>query len=1147
MPKYLAFEENKGLQLKPIKIEQLPLLLVGPVLRRLTRTHIAIFLVLKTASSISVEVRETDAPNVKAVTAVTADEGVRFGEHAYAYVVDCAAPSDEFVAEFKAETQYSYRVTLTGSSTGGGQPSSNLGVSGLGLNGQQDPSFWGLPKDPDKFSVLHASCRRPHGNFRDGLARAIEELEGSSPPSLLILSGDQIYADDAATVMLALMQAIGKSIINVDESDVFHLGIQEFGHRQALTNLYGLSGDMAANHLFTLNEFYSHYLLVWTDLLWPETFPESWDDVRDQVLHGISKTELLQKSWKELKKRNPELREIAPEIADDLWAELNVQWGQTAIWRRLAVNKRKHDDAPRVDITSDITLEKEDVRPWPLDDLLVSADTGAGKCRVTFGNTLRTGAEVTVQKIDTSSHQVEVFSQVGRGTVNGWPSVSLDEVDNWLTFAVAEDQLLAYRHQGDYSIKERKLVNKGISLRRDQLVIWDGISRVHILADATNGPLMFKVFAELPVDVEITIEKVDSTANAIGLKAGTDVILKYDTRSIFDDDTTAADPVIFQNQKGYRTLTFQKGHRTLTLTSRPKDGDRNTYYKVEKQIGNGLDELVQKDEKREKVLKLAWKEEVERLKAYRDTLPTIRKILANVPTLLTFDDHEVTDDWNLNYPWFLFAYGQNMFTGKENPGGQVVCNGLMAYLVFQHWGNVPERVRAGSAERQALSALTWSSSQHPGYEAMRSHLGLPAYGMKYIGADPSPSRSIAEGVYEEWTGAKGGTDHYLSDGFNLRVYPDSGIRWDYRFGEAEGYPVHLVVLDERTWRYCPHYSGPAGRISPTALDLMWPAPTAGQADMPTFLVAPAPVLGLHVIEHVIQPLFGLTFQSGAATYDWEGWGADRRMFEKLLERIASWKQVVILSGDVHFSYTKTLDYQKGDIQGRAVQFVSSSAKYSDPKTLMLMLMGEFMKKVGVVRKREYVGWRTRKEADPTDKLLQLPHTATNVVKLPWDEVVDVAFGRVSRWGNEEESFVSGSSATNGTGPLPFVLSREIADVYKLSGHSWHYTIEHVDDPRLEAANTSHMQNIQAAENERGWNPQASINTVKALRSHNLTRIGRVMAGAPTVARIELTRDSATGPLRARQTLLLSPGTAKSGAPDPRISTSALLASPSELP
>ncbi len=67
----------------------------------------------------------------------------------------------------------------------------------------------------------------------------------------------------------------------------------------------------------------------------------------------------------------------------------------------------------------------------------------------------------------------------------------------------------------------------------------------------------------------------------------------------------------------------------------------------------------------------------------RRALPAVRRMLANVPTYMIFDDHDVTDDWNLTREWHDQVW--------RSPGGRrVVANALAAYWAFQGWGNTPE-------------------------------------------------------------------------------------------------------------------------------------------------------------------------------------------------------------------------------------------------------------------------------------------------------------------------------------------------------------------------------------------------------------------------------------------------------------------------
>src|SRR5262249_48157947 len=45
------------------------------------------------------------------------------------------------------------------------------------------------------------------------------------------------------------------------------------------------------------------------------------------------------------------------------------------------------------------------------------------------------------------------------------------------------------------------------------------------------------------------------------------------------------------------------------------------------------------------------------LRLFLDVIRDVRKVLANVSTLMILDDHEITDDWNLDHPWLRAVYG----------------------------------------------------------------------------------------------------------------------------------------------------------------------------------------------------------------------------------------------------------------------------------------------------------------------------------------------------------------------------------------------------------------------------------------------------------------------------------------------------------
>ena len=56
--------------------------------------------------------------------------------------------------------------------------------------------------------------------------------------------------------------------------------------------------------------------------------------------------------------------------------------------------------------------------------------------------------------------------------------------------------------------------------------------------------------------------------------------------------------------------------------------------------------------------------------------------MANIPTYMIFDDHDFTDDWNLNPMWYDRVYHTSL-------GVTAARNALVSYALFQDWGNDP--------------------------------------------------------------------------------------------------------------------------------------------------------------------------------------------------------------------------------------------------------------------------------------------------------------------------------------------------------------------------------------------------------------------------------------------------------------------------
>ena len=281
----------------------LPLVLVGPMLRRVDPTSVTVFLALKEARTATLRVYEGEsAGSGTTVVATGSRETVRLGTnlHVVAVTATTATP-------LTPGRLYRYQVFF-GPAGGADVPESGTTLFTAGVVAATEsaarsaltfatpgaprlPSFATPPATPSSLRLLHGSCRKPHGGGLDMLpvvAEIIAPVADSpeSRPHQLLLTGDQIYADDVADPLLALsahaMTALGmphEKLPAKKRGALLEDRHAAVGMRQhAVLEIAKLTCDVGASHLFTLAEFVGMYLLVWADVLWPETLPEFGDE-----------------------------------------------------------------------------------------------------------------------------------------------------------------------------------------------------------------------------------------------------------------------------------------------------------------------------------------------------------------------------------------------------------------------------------------------------------------------------------------------------------------------------------------------------------------------------------------------------------------------------------------------------------------------------------------------------------------------------------------------------------------------------------------------------------------------------------------------------------------------------------------------------
>ncbi|MEV4755238.1 alkaline phosphatase D family protein [Micromonospora sp. NPDC049559] len=84
------------------------------------------------------------------------------------------------------------------------------------------------------------------------------------------------------------------------------------------------------------------------------------------------------------------------------------------------------------------------------------------------------------------------------------------------------------------------------------------------------------------------------------------------------------------------------------------------------------------------------------LESWRD--PEIRWLLATVPSVMIFDDHEIIDDWNTSASW-------RDEVRREPWWAERIASGLASYWVYQHLGNLsPDEIAADPVYQKVVAA-----------------------------------------------------------------------------------------------------------------------------------------------------------------------------------------------------------------------------------------------------------------------------------------------------------------------------------------------------------------------------------------------------------------------------------------------------------
>lgn len=272
---------------------------------------------------------------------------------------------------------------------------------------------------------------------------------------------------------------------------------------------------------------------------------------------------------------------------------------------------------------------------------------------------------------------------------------------------------------------------------------------------------------------------------------------------------------------------------------------------------------------------------VPNLEDFPTAVQSSRRVMANIAVYMLCDDHEVTDDWNLDEPWETATKASPLAT-------RIISNGLAAYWAFQAWGNEP-----GKFNKDFRDTLF----KH--FERLRTGKGMPG---------PTSYFYDKQLMNFHWT--------FTAASNPKAICVDTRTRREYRRGES------VVLSGKKVW--------PAIKEEMDQQGL----PRAGLL----LLVLPTPFLPHRSMLYIQSKLF--KYPSDRYEGDYELYANNTVQRSELMDWLkneTNLKALVVFSGDVHHGSVVTGRYawgadmnemMKGNAQFviRLVQVTSSPIK-----------------------------------------------------------------------------------------------------------------------------------------------------------------------------------------------------------------------------
>lgn len=827
-----------------------PLVLAGPIVRRVEPESASVWVSLSEPRSVRLslfhgpkEIGELD--DASTATAVSAAQTTRrLGDNLHIALVTVKPAIPLLPGQI-----YSYNLSF-GPSTGAFAVQQDLRSLGLLANHEPTaqnehahlalgyaenflPSFATCPVEITDLKVVHGSCRRINADLEDALAWVDDLIapvrtDALRRPHQMMLSGDQIYADDVPLVLLAQLRDRGIELMGATEFvpmswkeggdgtqpptmrvvDAEHLPA---GMRHRLIDSEArMTSKDNHSHLISFGEYCAMYLFVWSNVLWDLEALEDFDDVAARFATATA---------------------------------LPPNWGSLFI-------KREPDEQDQ--------LTEADIRP--VLELLQSTFDAAG---------LRS-----------------VLKNESRGSEN---------------FRKKEGFRSDLLHPAGLILERLLTDNMSAGDRTTAATLAKKDKRSDQETDQLDKLLFTAISGASKPEVEATMKSLIAPRVVL---TSFNVLPAHFKQQVLGVCRDLANQLPFRAVFAHaRQLAFADPPGTPSGSLDFSKTNIEQLWRFQQVIGQLCDDYGG-------LYKKQFSEDTRKKNVTRfyARLAQVRRALANVSTYMIFDDHEVTDDWNLNPIWIDRVYTAPL-------GRTIVRNGLAAFGMFQGWGNDPDRFSQGIHDEflGLVSAIvpegqtTAPPLDRPELIRLEALLGL---------SSTAPDDPAAD--------------------------PPTQMQWHF---EVTGARHHVVALDNRTRRSFAARIGPPGNVGSKSLKVQVPDGPRPAGVEVLFIIAPLTPIGPSLIDDLIAPMSYRVFDMlGQTRIDGmpgtnpdavEAWIFVPELMEELFARAEKWDRVIFLSGDVHHAASQQMSYwNRGAVEpARFAQFTSSGMRNVMPSYL----------------------------------------------------------------------------------------------------------------------------------------------------------------------------------------------------------------------